>query len=156
MNVLNGSHGTATEVPANPLLMREHALISRWFLHIPTIFSLPSQFALTTIHLRGADDAALYDGAAYELRLIALYPQSHPDVHKVDTWKPIDPPNMLYQFDGMMDNQAYEFTELVAKALVSGALMTYPNATREGPAMWWTILEIMADGIKIPTPGGPH
>jgi len=62
------------------------------------------------VHLRpepGLGPAHLqYPEATHELMLAALDPDQHPEAQRPDTWRPLRPLNLVYQFHGLSDARA--------------------------------------------------
>jgi hypothetical protein len=103
-----------------------HATLGVWLAKIPEAHPAWHSYAISVVHLRpaeGVKDANKhYPGAEYEILIFALDPEAELNPNLPRTIGPalLTPPNLVFQFHGVRDEQAVDLTEMLAKSFCDG------------------------------------
>lgn len=125
---LTGATCRAWRVTAAPETPDQTATLTAWLVH-GGFHPLWSYWMIAVIHLREIAGVRpshkSYPAATHEFMIVSLEsaPGSahvHPDPDDPKSFKPLMPPDVVWQFDGLDDAKASRLADLAVKAIIAG------------------------------------
>ena len=115
---LESGSNKAWETPADD---RWPATLGGWIVHVPGAHPMWSYYLVSVVHLRPMEDREVdlqFIGATHEIGVLALDPDHTPDPDDPETFKHLEPPNLIQQLGGLIDSQALSITRQLVTAFV--------------------------------------
>lgn len=120
-----GSMAKAWRSRVRPTRPEHEASIAAWFVQGP-FHPFWSWWLISAVSLRdipGAEPAKKrYPEAEWEIMILSLDPNFYPPSLDAAPQHFLTPPDLVYQFDGIAENQVEEVVELMIEAMINGRI----------------------------------